>query len=352
MEHSAQPPAPLDLGPVPWAATLWQNTPLLYERLRNRLAGCAPNTQRALASDWTSWRSWCQTKGVDTFPASPQALVDYVMAHSPPLELDDRGTVSMNPDATGPKIRRARTVTRWLASLSTLHRVADIPDPTRHADVVAAKRVVLRGRDTPDQKAPLRWTDVLRALEVIGTEDLRDLRARALLAVAYSTLGRRAELVALEVEDVTFSESGDGSLTLQTKGGGQAERYLAPEARQALELWLDKAKIYAGPIFRRIDKNGGIGQRAINSEEVARTFKGIAGLIDLDSARPASRISGDSTRIGAAQDLTVAGAALPEIMIAGGWQSPQMPGQYARKLDVNKGAMRRMLETTRKQHDD
>jgi hypothetical protein len=152
----------------------------------------------------------------------------------------------------------------------------------------------------------------------------------------------------LQIEDITFSENGDGSVTLQTKGGGQAERYLAPEARRALELWLDRAQIYSGAVFRRLDKHGGVGARALNAEEVARTFKRIAGLINLDSSRPTSRISGHSTRIGAAQDLTVAGAALPEIMIAGGWKSPQMPTHYARKLDVQQGAMRRWTDSTRK----
>jgi integrase len=351
MEQSDQPPAPVPATlqtPVPVAAALWQDTPLLYERLRNRLANYTSNTQRALASDWSSWRSWCAAHGVSPFPAAPQALVDYVMAHSPPLELDDRGTVSMSANAVGPSIRRARTVTRWLASLSTLHRIADAFDPTRHADVAAAKRTILRGRDVPDQKAPIRWADVLRALEVLGTKELRDVRARALIAVAYSTLARRAELVALQIEDITFSENGDGSVALQTKGGEQSERYLAAEARQALELWLDRAEIYSGAVFRRLDKHGGVGAKPINAEEVARTFKRIAGLIDLDSSRPTSRISGHSTRIGAAQDLTVAGAALPEIMIAGGWKSPQMPTHYARKLEVRQGAMRRWIDSSRK----
>jgi hypothetical protein len=86
----------------------------------------------------------------------------------------------------------------------------------------------------------------------------------------------------------------------------------------------------------------------INTEEVARTFKRVAGLIELDSSRPTARISGHSTRIGAAQDLTVSGAALPEIMIAGGWKSPQMPTHYARKLDVQQGAMRRWTDSSRK----
>jgi integrase/recombinase XerD len=169
MEQPPPPAVPLDSFPVPAAATLWQDVPLIYGRLRTRLASYAPNTQRALASDWTAWRTWCTARDRTPFPALPTEIVEYVMTHSPPLELDERGTVSMDCNAVGPAIRRASTVTRWLASLSTLHRIAESPDPTRHEDVKAAKRTILRGRAVPDQKAPLRWNDVLRALEVLGT---------------------------------------------------------------------------------------------------------------------------------------------------------------------------------------
>jgi site-specific recombinase XerD len=72
---------------------------------------------------------------------------------------------------------------------------------------------------------------------------LRDLRSKALIAVAYSTLARRAELTALRVQDVTFSSDGDGTVTLLTKGGEHKERYLAPEARVVLEQWLTAAQI-------------------------------------------------------------------------------------------------------------
>jgi integrase len=205
---------------------------------------------------------------------------------------------------------------------------------------------VIRGRNAPDQKAPLHWSAVERALAELGDE-LRDLRAKALIAVAYSTMARRAELVALRLENISFGREGDGTVTLWTKGGGEHERYLAPEARAAVESWCKAAGIKEGAIFRRIENHGHIGERTFTPAEVGRTFKRIAVLLGLDPGRPLFRISAHSTRIGAAQDLTAAGAALPEIMIAGGWKSPQMPAHYARKLDARQGAMRRWIEAAR-----
>jgi integrase len=334
------------VAPVPKAAALWQDQPELFDRLRRRLGSYAPNTQRALAADWRRWRAWCSVRDIAPFPARPEAVVDYLLAHSPPLVPDTTGAVAMARDASDPAIRRASTVQRWLASLSTLHRIADVDDPTRSEDVRAARRTLSRGRALPEQKAPLRWPEVSRALEALGSTS-RDLRAKALIAVAYSTLARRAELIELRVEDLTFGADGDGTVTLRTKGGHIHERYLAPEARAALETWLDQAGIESGPVFRRLERHGGTGDRTITTAEVARTFKRIAALIGLDPTS-VSRISAHSTRIGAAQDLTASGAALPEIMLAGGWKSPQMPTHYARKLDAKQGAMQQWLEKARR----
>ena len=340
-----------ELGlPSSAAATLWEDQADLFEKLRRRLVSYSPNTQRALAADWRAWRSWCATNARAAFPASPADIITYLLAHSPPLLRNATGELVLDLGARAVTIRRASTVTRWLASLSTLHRISNVDDPTRDEDVRATRRAITRGRNAPEQKAPLRWADVNNALVKLG-DDLRDVRAKALIAVAYSTLARRAELTALRVQDVTLGPEGDGTVTLKTKGGDHKERYLAPEARAALERWLAAAQIEEGPIFRRLESNGRAGARAVTSAEVARTFKRIAALIGLDPTRPLARISAHSTRIGAAQDLTAAGAALPEIMIAGGWKSPQMPAHYARKIDTRQGAMRRWLDLARRTDD-
>ncbi len=327
--------------PVPLAATIWEDQPDLFEQLRRRLASFAPNTQRALASDWKVWRLWCLENARIEFPASPRDISEFALAHSPPLYTDQTGAVTMDPEATGPLIRRATTVQRWLASLATLHRVANAPDPTKSEDVKAARRLISRGRGNTSQRAPLHWKDVQAALAALGNSP-RDLRAKAMISVAYSTMARRAELVGIRVEDFSPGLDGDGTVTLRTKGGAIQERYLAREARAALEEWRRVMKIKAGPVFLAIKRDGSVGSKPITSAEVARTFKRIAKCIGLD-ADAAGNISGHSTRIGAAQDLTTAGAALPEIMAAGGWRSPGMPARYARKLDARRGAMREWL---------
>ena len=343
--ETSQFPAPTD-QPLPAAAKLWTDQPDLFECLRRRLASYAANTQKALNADWKVWRAWCAETATRPFPAAPSDIIDFVLAHSPPLVTDATGAVSMAIDSKAPNVRRATTVQRYLASLSVLHRIADQPDPTWHQDVKATRRLMMRGRGMPAQKAPLRWSDVERALATLG-DSPRELRTKAMVAIAYSTLARRAELIALRVEDVTWGDDGDGTVTLHTKGGDIQERYLAPEARRALEAWLRAAHVEAGSIFRRVERSGHIGERTLTSAEVARAFKWIAKQMGFEPERIA-QIGAHSTRIGAAQDLIASGAALPEIMLAGGWRSPQMPAHYARKLNSQHGAMRKWLDTARK----
>ena len=343
MKVTTEPAGPTQ--PLPAAAAIWQDEPGLHDRLRRRLASYSASTQRALASDWKSWRRWCVDAGRRAFPAQPVDLVDYVLLHSPPLTVDAGGTVSPDPDADSPLLRRPSTIARWLASLATLHRIADVDDPTRHEDVRAAKRTVLRGRPLPDQKEALRWEDVQSALASLGSSN-HDLRARALLTVAYSTMARRAELVRIRVEDLSRGSDGDGTVTLRTKGNQIQERYLAKQAWQAIDEWLEQSGISEGPVFRRLERHGGVGERTIAGAEVARTFKRVARLLGWGPGQIA-RVSGHSTRIGAAQDLTSAGATLPEIMLAGGWRSPAMPTHYSRKLSPKAGAMQKWLSAKR-----
>ena len=54
------------------------------------------------------------------------------------------------------------------------------------------------------------------------------------------------------------------------------------------------------------------------------------------------RVSGHSLRIGAAQSLAAAGAGLVELQQAGRWDSPAMPGHYARGQLAARGAVARL----------
>jgi integrase len=77
-----------------------------------------------------------------------------------------------------------------------------------------------------------------------------------MLCVAYETLARRGELVALEVLDIDFHPDGTGQALIR-RGKTDAEAqgrlaYLSRETVRWLKLWLERASIEEGAVFRRL----------------------------------------------------------------------------------------------------
>ena len=141
----------------------------------------------------------------------------------------------------------------------------------------------MRGRTRAKPKKPLRLAQVEEVL-ALDAGTLREKRDRAMLAVAYSAMLRRSELVALEVRDLAFDTDGSGTATVKfSKTDQEAEghvRYLAPFAVSALKDWLNEAPITEGHLFRRVLPSGAVGDKPLTDHEVARIFKRLAQRVD------------------------------------------------------------------------
>jgi site-specific recombinase XerD len=252
----------------------------------------------------------------------------------------------------GAQPRSVATVERYLSTIAHAHTLTDLPDPTKTAQVKGAYRHLARDRPSSQPKAALRGSHIAYALEHLKTKNPSwDLRARALLAVAYCTMARRAELVALRVEDLSFNaESGDGvALIRNTKAGREESRYLSREAVTWLRAWLDPAEIKQGTVFRRFTPAGTVGQTAIAPQEVARIIQRVGDLLNAERdptapVWPKDHLAAHSTRIGAAHDLATNGIDLTSIMHSGGWNDPKMPRYYTRELAAHESGMARMMK--------
>ena len=206
------------------------------------------------------------------------------------------------------------------------------------------------GRETSarqDQAHPLGWKEIKEFIEGAG-EGLRADRERAMLCVAYETLARRGELVALEVGDIEFHPDGTGQALIRrgkTDAEGQGRvAYLSRETVRWLKIWLKHANIGEGAVFRRLigaDQIGG----ALNPGSIAPIFKRVAQWIGMP-ARFVEEVSGHSTRVGAAQDLAELDIDLAAITQAGGWKSTRMPLQYADKINAARSGMARAAAAT------
>ena len=297
------------------------------------------NTLRALRSDWRVFLRFCGINGYSPLPSSPAVVTRFI------------------EEAYGSTVNRSvATVERYLTTISRAHTLSNLPDPTRAVQVKGAFRHLSRGRAAKQPKCALRWTHIAYALEHLKTENAEwDLRARALLAVAYCTMARRSELVALTPEDIKFNpEDGDGiAIIRMTKVNREEARYLAPEAVKPLQAWIAHGGISQGPIFRRFENTGSVGNRAIQAQEVARIIQRIGRLLNAKHAGsepvwPVEHLAAHSTRIGAAHDMAATGIDLTSIMHSGGWTDPKMPRYYTRELAARESGMARMMKARKK----
>lgn len=273
------------------------------------------NTLRALRADSAVFSRWCADQGLSPLPATPEAVAGFLDAHSD---------------------RAPATLRRYIASIAHLHRAGGVDDPTKADVVKLAMRRISREKGTRQKQAEaVTRSHVDRMIAATGTDTIA-LRNRALLSVAYDTLCRRSELVALTVDDLTEAEDGTGTVTLRRsktdqEGAGMV-RYLAPDTMQHVKAWIESAGITDGPLFRSVRKGGNVGDK-MDGKDVARVLKRMAKAAGL-SLDP----SGHSVRVGCSQDMIAAGFSLPEVMQAAGWKSPAMPARYSENLLAKRGA--------------
>jgi integrase len=322
---------------------LWDEFPEFEPRVRQALRSYARNSQLALRADWRLWRAWCVAQHPPriALPAAVEDVIAFALACSPKSEAVERGVLMRAGSASFNNVKSASTLKRYLHTLSTVHRLARLPDPIKDPDVAATRRRITRGRGAQSQKTGLNRPLLETLLAVLG-DSLWDARARALLLTAYCTLARSAELVSLAVEDLAVSERGDGYAVIRSSKTDQegigSHRYVAIPAIEALRTWLSAANITHGHVFRRIHKFGGVTAKAIDAHEVGRIVRAVIKRLPKEQ-RPVGSFAGHSTRIGAAQDLVAGGQDLLAVMQAGGWRDPKMPARYTEHLAAMRGGM-------------
>ncbi len=145
-------------------------------------------------------------------------------------------------------------------------------------------------------------------------------------------LARRSELVALDVEDLTFAEDGTGTALIRRSKTDQvgegAIGFIAHDTVEHIQRWLEAVGVSEGPLFR----SARTGKR-FNDRDVPRIFKKMARAAGLELDP-----SGHSTRVGVAQDMTAAGFGTAEVMQAGRWKTPAMVARYSEQQQARRGA--------------
>ena len=271
------------------------------------------NTARAMRSDLAIFTAWCTERALRALPATPDTLAAFVDAMA--------------------SARAPSTVRRYVASIAAAHRAIgarETPgsEPVRRALARMHRR---KGRRQAQAKGLTRAL-LARMLGASG-ERLADARNRALLALAYDTLLRRGELVAVQVSDIVVECDGAGTVLVRRskadpEGLGEMV-YVAPDTMVLVGEWLGRSGVGEGRVFRSLAR--GVLGAGLEAGQVPRIFKRMARSAGLAGAL-VERISGHSTRVGAAQDMVAGGIALPAIQHAGRWKSAAMVHRYGERL--------------------
>ena len=276
-------------------------------------AALCANTERAMRSDLAIYAAWCAERGLPALPARAETIAAFV---------DEMANA-----------KAPATVRRYVASIAAAHRAVGSRQP---AGSEAVRRALARmhrrkGRRQTQAKG-LTWALRERLMDAAG-DGLIDARNRALLAVAYDTLLRRGELVALQVSDIV--EEVDGCATVLVRRskadpeGRGAAVYLARDSVALVCAWLERSGVSQGRVFRSLSR--GIVGEELPASQVARIFKAMAARAGLPTD-VVERISGHSTRVGAAQDMVAGGIGMAAILHAGRWKTPAMVNRYGERL--------------------
>jgi len=233
---------------------------------------------------------------------------------------------------------KSSTIRRKVSSISAVHRLTYLEDPIKHPEVKIIQRKIFRQLGTRFDLADPVTRVVLDKMLSVCSNDLHGLRNRALLLAAYDSMRRRCELISLSVQDIEWlTEEGASILLRKSKTdqhGSGKWIHLLDEATKALEDWLSAAQIKDGLLFRGYVQGGFITDGLCDSR-VTRIYKSLAKEAGL-SNEVIHGISGHSMRVGAAQDLLISGASLPQIMIKGGWAKTDIVIRYIERASPSK----------------
>ena len=220
-----------------------------------------------------------------------------------------------------------------LSAISQAHKLAGHDSPTLTPAVRITMAGIRRSKGVKqDGKKPLMVEDLRRLIDCLP-DNLKGVRDRALLLVAFAGAFRRSELVGLDTDDLEFTEDGL-VVTLRrskTDQEGEGRRVGIPFGSnpatcpvRSLKKWLEAAGITNGPVFRSVNRHGQMRESRLTSQSVALVVKGYAEACGLESAS----FAGHSLRAGFATVAARNGANERSIMNQTGHRSLTMVRRY------------------------
>jgi len=233
-----------------------------------------------------------------------------------------------------------RTLQRRVVALRQWHTSQGFNDPTGHPLVKKTLTGIARQHGIPKVKAPALTLDAILHINHVLLEKstCRNTRDRALVLIGFFGAFRRSELVAMQIQDITFHKAGVEILVPRSKTdqSGEGRTCAIPRGEgalcpvDALQDWLAYLG-ESGPVFRRITKTDEVLDAGFTGQQVSLIIKRLANMAALENA---NAYSGHSLRSGFATQARRQGADLVSIMRQGRWQSERTVMGYIEAGDA------------------
>lgn len=313
------------------------------------------NTQRAYISDYNEFTIFCKQAGLsgfkNNFEHNEICIKQYVEA------------LCRSPLAY-------RTIKRRLSALSKFLGVAKLPNPIIRSaylrDFIRLSLIENRKfRLSHKQAVPLTIDMLEQINNAIIPDSLLELRDLAIINLMFDALLRADELVRVCIEDISARNNTLLVVSSKSDQSGQGQyRYVSSSTISMVQEYINEANLdpktkaprlssdlrglHKGVLFRRLtnhktallpfDENiPSHKANVLNYSSVYRIWQRIA-----QRAGISENITPHSGRVGGAVSLAEDGATLPELQLAGGWQSPEMPGHYTKQANVKRGGMAKL----------
>jgi integrase len=227
-------------------------------------AAQAEGTKRVYAGAFRQWQEWCASMHIDPIAGSHEAMAAWIasLAHA------GKSTSRINV---------------CLAAVLHAHAQRGRDLDARHPLIRAVTAGIARRASRPIKRArPLEIGHLREIIRAITGQDLRALRDRALLLIAFWAALRRSEAVQLDLTGKSPLKITPEGLVLHltgTKGQPKTQQIFVPRTGDdicpvaAVERYVETASIKEGPLFRAITKVGNLVQRRLDSASVTHILK-------------------------------------------------------------------------------
>lgn len=242
-----------------------QNVKLTAKSKRRMSKSKSSNTLKSYSADWNDFTDWCEAQKLAPLPCEPETIVNYIS------DLADHA--------------KANTVSRRVTAISENHIAAGYAEnnPAKAPMVRNAMQGIRREKGTFQHgKAPILMETISLLVDLFNNQDLASIRDKALILLGFAGAFRRSELVAVQMENITFSPQGMVVFIPQSKGdqlghGSQIAVPYSPDAAtcpvRAVRDWVEAAGIHSGPLFRGFKRNGEIRDTQLSDKAVALIVK-------------------------------------------------------------------------------